>query len=72
MKPMVILCECGGYHAKADCPKRWEEFNAWFYASGQPSARSTSRSEPNYSARAEWRRLPSSTGPQSNERNNSK
>jgi hypothetical protein len=41
-KPIVILCDCGGYHAKADCPKRWTDFNAWFYAAGQPSNRTCS------------------------------
>ena len=29
-RPTVILCPCGGYHAKADCPKEWAEFNKWF------------------------------------------
>lgn len=31
-KPIVIICKCGGYHARAHCPKAWEEFNRWFAA----------------------------------------
>lgn len=26
----VIFCDCGGYHAKANCPEAWAGFNKWF------------------------------------------
>lgn len=27
---LVILCKCGGYHSKANCPVAWAEFNRWY------------------------------------------